>query len=102
MAKEIWKPGSSLFEQIKKTDEIGNEYWNARDLSKVLEYSEYRHFLPVIDKAREARRNSGHRWQDYIEDILDMIEIGSGAERGIEDVKLSRNACYLILQYSKI
>ena len=98
MAKEILKPGSSLFEQIKKTDERGNEYWTARDLSKVLEYSEYRHFLPVIDKAKEACKNSKHKITDHFEDILEMVIIGSGAKRNIEDVKLSRYACYLIVQ----
>ena len=48
MAKELSNQNLSLFEQIRQTDEKGNEFWSARDLSKVLEYSEYRHFLPVI------------------------------------------------------
>ena len=89
MAKEISKPGSSLFEQIKKVDDKGNEYWTARDMAKVLEYSEYRHFQPVIVKAKEASKNSGHKPEDHIEDILDMVGIGSGAERAIENIKLS-------------
>jgi DNA-damage-inducible protein D len=49
-------------------------------LAKALEYSEYRHFLPVIEKAKEACKNSGHNIVDYFEHILDMIEIGKGGQ----------------------
>jgi len=87
-----------IFEQIKRLDENGNEYWSARDLAKVLEYSEYRHFLPAIERAKEACQNSGHNLADHFEDILEMVEIGSKAQRQIESVKLSRYACYLIVQ----
>jgi DNA-damage-inducible protein D len=79
-------------------DDKGNEYWTARDMAKVLEYSEYRHFQPVIVKAKEASKNSGHKSEDHFEDILDMIEIGKGGQRGVENIKLSRYACYLIVQ----
>jgi DNA-damage-inducible protein D len=88
----------TIFEQIKRIDQTRNEYWTARDLAKVLEYSEYRHFKPVIDRAKEACINSGYAVSDHFEDILDMIELGKGARRGIDDVKLSRYACYLIVQ----
>ncbi len=88
----------TVFEQIKRTDENGNEFWSARDMAKVLEYSEYRHFLPVIEKAKEACRNSNQQITDHFEDFLDMVKIGSGAERGIENIRLSRYACYLIVQ----
>lgn len=98
MAKELSQPGSTLFEQIKKVDDRGNEYWTARDMAKVLEYSEYRHFVPVINKAKEACKNSGYTIGDHFEDILEMVVIGSGAERAIENIKLSRYACYLIVQ----
>ena len=98
MANELNKPGSSLFEQLKRVDDKGNEYWTARDMAKVLEYSEYRHFQPVIVKAKEASKNSGHKSEDHFEDILDMIEIGKGGQRGVENIKLSRYACYLIVQ----
>lgn len=54
MAKDISNQHNNLFEQIKQIDEQGNEYWSARDLSKILEYSEYRHFIPVIERAKEA------------------------------------------------
>ena len=88
----------SVFEQIRKTDEHGMEFWSARDLAKTLEYSEYRHFLPVIEKAKDACKNSGHRLSDHFEDILEMIEIGKGGKRQADSVKLSRYACYLIVQ----
>lgn len=56
---DIEKQHNSIFEQIRRIDENGNEFWSARDMAKVLEYSEYRHFIPVIEKAKEACRNSG-------------------------------------------
>lgn len=86
------------FEQIKRTNEFGFEYWSARELAKTLEYSEYRHFLPVIERAKEACQNSGQNTMDHFEDILDMIEIGKTASRQIRDINLSRYACYLIMQ----
>lgn len=88
----------TTFESIRHTDEAGNEYWLARQLARVLEYSQYRHFLPVLERAREACRNSGQPENDHMEDILTMVEIGSGAKREVEDVRLSRYACYLIVQ----
>jgi DNA-damage-inducible protein D len=99
MENNLQKHNLTAFEQIRKVDENGNEYWSARDLSKVLEYSEYRHFKPVIEKAKDACLNSGFQISDHFEDFLEMVKIGSGAERPFEDgVKLSRYACYLIVQ----
>jgi len=98
MENELTSPNQTVFEQIKRTDQNQNEYWSARDLSAALEYSEYRHFKPVIDKAKEACKNSGYKVHDHFEDILEMIELGKGAKRKIENVKLSRYACYLIVQ----
>ena len=88
----------SVFEKLKHVDENGNEYWSARDMARILEYSEYRHFLGVIEKAKEACGNSGFRIEDHFEDMLGMIIIGKGGQRQVEDVKLSRYACYLIVQ----
>ena len=98
MKKEVEKSNLSAFEQIRQTDSNGNEYWSARNIAKTLEYSEYRHFLPVIEKAKEACENSGQNAHNHFEDILEMVSIGSRAEREIESVKLSRYACYLIVQ----
>lgn len=98
MAKQIGKNNLSVFESIKRQDESGNEYWSARDLSRVLEYSEYRHFLPVIERAKEACTNSNQKPAHHFEDILEMIELGKTAKREVESVKLSRYACYLVVQ----
>ena len=91
-------PQTSIFEQIRHIDENGIEYWSAREMAKVLEYSEYRHFLPVIDKAKEACSNSNNSPLNHFEDVLEMIKIGKGGKREVESVKLSRYACYLIIQ----
>jgi DNA-damage-inducible protein D len=89
----------SKFEQIKQIDQNGIEFWSARDLSKVLDYSEYRNFKPVIEKAKEACENSGEEIGNHFVEFHEMVRIGSGAERGFDDgVKLSRYACYLIVQ----
>ena len=88
----------TIFERIKRSDDVENEFWSARELGRVLEYSEFRHFKPVIERAKEACKNSGISILDHFEDILDMVPIGSGAERELKDVRLSRYACYLIVQ----
>jgi DNA-damage-inducible protein D len=88
----------TTFDGIRHRDEEGNEYWHARQLAKVLEYSEYRHFLPVIERAKTACQTSGELVADHFEDSLEMVEIGSGAHRSLDDVRLSRYACYLIVQ----
>jgi len=99
MEDELSKRAQSIFEQIKRLDKNNNEYWSGRELAKVLEYSEYRHFKPVIEKAKEACKNSGQPIENHFEDYLEMVKIGSGAERPFEDgIKLSRYACYLIVQ----
>lgn len=95
---ELIHPQTSIFEQIRHIDENGIEYWSAREMAKVLEYSEYRHFLPVIDKAKEACSNSNNSPLNHFEDVLEMIKIGKGGKREVESVKLSRYACYLIIQ----
>ena len=98
MNKDIHNTNQTVFEQIKHTDKNGNEYWTARDLSNVIEYSEYRHFKIVIEKSKKSCLNSHYDVNDHFEDILDMVEIGSGAKRETKNVKLSRYACYLIVQ----
>jgi DNA-damage-inducible protein D len=88
----------SQFETIKHIDEDNKEYWTARELYRLLDYSEYRHFTPVIDKAREACINSGIDYKNHIEKFLYMVNLGSGAKRELSDYKLTRYACYLIVQ----
>ncbi|EMF0717273.1 DNA damage-inducible protein D [Citrobacter freundii] len=87
-----------LFEAMKQFDSKGAEFWSARALAKVLEYSEYRHFIPVIKKAVTSCVSSGQLESDHFEEILVMVQIGSGASRELKDVKLSRYACYLVVQ----
>ena len=98
MSKRLTKKTMSLFESIKHIDENGIEYWTSRSLWKILEYNEYRNFLPVIEKAKMACANSGQKIEDHFVDFNEMVTIGSGAERPVDSVKLSRYACYLIVQ----
>ena len=86
------------FEEIKQVDDEGSEYWSARELAKLLDYSEYRHFTPVLERAKEACLNSGHNVDDHFEDVLGMGKIGSGAQRELKDIRLSRYASYLVVQ----
>ena len=89
-------PYTSPFDSIKQLDDEGNEFWYARDLQRLLEYTEYRKFLPVIAKAKKACKSSGHITSDHFADVGGMVEIGSGATRNVDDIKLTRYACYLI------
>lgn len=86
------------FEAIRHIDEEDNEYWLAREIAPLLGYAQFRNFQPVIEKAHEACRNSQQPAADHFADIRKMVEIGSGAYREVEDVQLSRYACYLIVQ----
>ncbi len=89
---------NNIFEQIKKINEYGQEFWSARDLWKILGYTEYGKFLPAISRAMKACENSNQAVSDHFAEVSDMVKIGSGAEREIDDYKLSRYACYLIAQ----
>ena len=98
--KSISKQMTTIFEQIRRIDENGNEFWSARDFSKTLEYVDYRNFTSVINKAKEACKNSNQIITDHFVDINEMVLLGSGAERQVDSIKLSRYACYLIVQNS--
>lgn len=74
------------FEEIKLINANGAEQWSARQLGKLLGYSEYRHFIPVLTRAKEACENSGHTIDDHFEEILDMVKIGSNAKRALKDI----------------
>ena len=86
------------FESIKHIDENGNEYWFGRELMKALKYGEYRKFFPVIEKAMTACQNSNNIVEDHFVQLDVMVDIGSTAKRKLKDYKLSRYACYLIVQ----
>ena len=88
----------SPFEQIRRVNPAGNEFWSSRDFARVLGYVNYRHFLAVIEKARTACFKSGQRIEDHFVGIDDMIEIGKGGQRPVTTVMMSRYACYLAVQ----
>lgn len=90
----------NIFETIKKIDDNGREYWSSRELSEILEYSDYRKFLRVIEKAKVACENSGEVIHNHFVHTDEMVTIGSGAERSVDTIYLSRYACYLIVQNS--
>ena len=92
------KKENQTFEEIKHIDENGVEYWYARELQKILEYTQWRRFENVIDKAKISCENTGINAIDHFADVGKMVQIGSGAEKEIKDYKLTRYACYLIAQ----
>ena len=97
---EIKEYNEIIFEDIKHTDEYGNEYWLARELQVALEYVQWRRFNEVINRALIACDNSGMDIKNHFAEVGKMVEIGSGAKRKQIDYKLSRYACYLIVQNS--
>ena len=99
-SKEIEKKHHQTFEEIKQTGGNGSDYWMARQLAKILDYAEFRNFLPVIEKAKKACQNSGQPIEDHFVEMHEMVPIGSGAERKMESYAFSRYACYLIVQNS--
>ena len=98
MSNELSAPASTIFERIKRVNESGAEFWSARELARVLEYADFRNFMKVINKARQACTNSGRGVTSHFVDVTEMVGIGSGAWRPVEDWALSRYACYLIIQ----
>jgi DNA-damage-inducible protein D len=87
-----------IFEQIKRLNEINQEYWSARELCEVLEYTKWDKFLNVIEKAKQACKNSGQEPNDHFPHVEKLIDLPKGAKRDIGDIHLSRYACYLIVQ----
>ena len=87
-----------MFEDIKHVDEMGNEYWEARELMLILEYSKWGNFTKVIDKAKISCKVSGSKIEDCFADVGKPITSGKGKVELIDDYKLSRYACYLIVQ----
>ena len=95
---ELEKINETIFESIKHVDEDGNEYWYARELQKVLEYTEWRKFVGVIKKAINSCKASNYVTSDHFVGADKMINLGKGGQRKVSDYKLSRYACYLIAQ----
>jgi DNA-damage-inducible protein D len=98
MKKEVIVRLHASFEELVQNDETGGEYWLARDLQELLGYSKWENFAKVIERAKAACAGSGHDTEDHFLDVRKMVGLGSGAERAIDDVALTRYACYLIAQ----
>ena len=98
MENEVIYTLTETFEGHAQATENGVEYWLARDLQHLLGYTKWDNFLNVVSKAKTACEISGHEAQDHFADVGKMVSIGSGVERKIEDIALSRYACYLVAQ----
>ncbi|WP_250674113.1 DNA damage-inducible protein D [Paraclostridium ghonii] len=94
----IQQYNEKIFERIKHINEYNQEFWYGRELAEVLEYSKWGNFKRVIEKAKTACEKSDFSVLDHFADIGKMVKLGSGAERSIDDIMLSRYACYLIVQ----
>ncbi len=86
------------FEELKQIDENGNEFWYARALSKLLDYADFRNFSKVIEKAKEACKNSGYEVSEHIVEVNEVLIHGQGAKNSYTSFSLSRYACYLVVQ----
>lgn len=86
------------FEAAAQVDDEGIEYWFARDIQTLLGYTKWDNFLGVVERAREACAQAGHGCEYHFAGVGKMVTLGSGAEREIEDIILSRYACYLVAQ----
>ena len=100
MTKELEKYEEMTFEEIKHVDDNGNEYWYARELMNALEYKRWDKFCNVIESAKIACEKSSCIVTDHFSQVGKMVNIGSKTSRNIIDYKLSRYACYLIVQNS--
>lgn len=97
MKQEIIVRLHKSFEEAAR-EKDGVEFWFARDLQDLLGYTQWRNFLQVVDKAKTACTNAGQNIDDHFAGISKLVNIGSGAERPVEDLMLTRYACYLIAQ----
>ena len=95
---EVQTTSYKSFDSIKHTDDAGREFWLARELQQILGYTQWRNFENAIDRAKTACINSGIDVSSHFADVSKMVNLGVGTERRIQDIALSRYACYLIVQ----
>jgi len=94
----------SLIQKLNKTFEEAAyeqdriEYWLARELQELLGYSDWRNFLNAVEKAKQSCETTGQQTIDHFVDVTKMVKLGSGSEREVDDIMLTRFACYLIAQ----
>ncbi len=98
MKKELVRSLTDTFQEHSHTTENGIEFWFARDIQHLLGYTEWRNFTNVITKAKTSCEVSGNNIFDHFVDINKMVTIGSGAQKSVDDIMLTRYACYLIAQ----
>ena len=98
MKIEIIHNLTDTFEGHAQQAENGVEFWLARDLQHLLGYAEWRNFNTAISKAKTACEISNHNISDHFVDVNKMVDLGSGSQREIDDIMLSRYACYLVAQ----
>lgn len=96
--KRVDTKHTRTFESIRQLNEDDSEFWFARDLAPVLEYQAWRNFIQVIEKAKTACQRSGQASDNHFVAFDKMVELGSGAARRVTDYRLTRYACYLIVQ----
>jgi DNA-damage-inducible protein D len=98
MKTELIQTLTTTFEAHAQQTEDGVEYWLARDIQHLLGYSKWENFLNVVSKAKTACEVSGHKVSDHFPDVGKMVDLGSGSQREVDDIMLTRYACYLIAQ----
>lgn len=91
-------PEYAPFEELRRVDEFGTEFWFARDLAKALEYDEWRNFNKALERAMLSCHHSNMPVQNHFVEVNKMVELGSGSRRSVKDYRLSRYACYLVVQ----
>ncbi|CAM3961426.1 DNA damage-inducible protein D [Rahnella victoriana] len=92
------KKNHQPFEELRQHSNDNNEYWSARDLAPLLDYRDWRNFQNVLSRAAQACETSNQQLSDHFVDATKMVILGSGAQRELEDIHLSRYACYLVVQ----
>jgi DNA-damage-inducible protein D len=98
MKTELVQTLTTTFEAHAQQTEDSFEYWLARDIQHLLGYSKWENFLNVVSKAKTACEVSGHKVSDHFPDVGKMVDLGSGSQREVDDIMLTRYACYLVAQ----